>query len=121
MATDFPRSLHAVPDVPGCSTDSPSHSPDSSTAGRALLEQAKGMLMIYYGVPQQEAFSILIRWSTRWDVEPSVVAATLLDVGVAAPVVVDTPDLVRAMARAFADRSVTDEPHQSVHGPLRSV
>jgi hypothetical protein len=117
MATDFPRSLHAVPDPVGPSPDSP----DPSTAGRALLEQAKGMLMIYYGVPQHEAFGILIRWSTRWNVEPPVVAATLVEVGVAAPVVVDTPDLVRAMARAFADQSLTDEPHHSVPAPLRSV
>jgi hypothetical protein len=49
------------------------------------------------------------------------VASTLLDVGMETPLVTDTPDLVRAMGRAFAHRQLDDEARLPANAPLRSV
>ncbi len=44
-------------------------------ATQGTIEQAKGMLMAYYGVPAETAFAILTRWSQRSNIKLRVVAA----------------------------------------------
>jgi hypothetical protein len=49
-------------------------------ATRAPIEQAKGMLMIRYGIPEDRAFQVLVRWSTHLNVRLRTVARTFVTV-----------------------------------------
>jgi len=46
-----------------------------------LIEQAKGMLMAYYGISADRAFAVLSRWSQRSNVKVRDLAAGLVEAG----------------------------------------
>jgi hypothetical protein len=48
---------------------------------RATIEQAKGMLMMRYGLSEDAAFSVLVRWSNDSNVKLRAVARSLVDLG----------------------------------------
>ena len=45
---------------------------------RAPIEQAKGMLMMHFGIPEDAAFALLARWSCDHNVKVRRVALTLV-------------------------------------------
>lgn len=47
-------------------------------AGQAPIEQAKGMLMLGYRIPEQRASDMLEGWSQDWDVDVRTVAITMV-------------------------------------------
>jgi hypothetical protein len=51
---------------------------------RAVIEQAKGLLMVRYNVDEDAAFRILVRWSSLHNVKLWVVATTLVRMAVPA-------------------------------------
>ena len=114
------RHLQAAPFLPPDAVDvvpeyfGPVHrgteSPDPGLATRALLEQARGMLMMDYGVPQHEAFGIMVRWCAEWDVTLLDVAETLVSVGIAARPRGEESSLARAMAEALHESAASEAP-----------
>ena len=48
-------------------------------ATRAVIEQAKGALMLRYAVTSEQAFGVLVRWSRTSNVKLHTVAQALLD------------------------------------------
>lgn len=48
----------------------------------AVIEQAKGMLMARYGIPEDRAFTLLVGWSSSHDVELRVTAMALVSAAV---------------------------------------
>jgi len=50
---------------------------------RAVIEQAKGMLMAAEGIDEEEAFAVLVRASQRQNVKLNVVARALMDSAIA--------------------------------------
>jgi ANTAR domain len=114
------RHLQAAPFLPRVAVDivpeyfGPVHrgteSPDPALATRALLEQARGMLMMDYGVPQHEAFGIMVRWCAEWDVTLRDVAETLVSVGIAARPRGEESLLARAMAEALHGSAASEAP-----------
>lgn len=52
--------------------------PSPSDAKRALVEQAKGALMLHYGVDSHQAFAVLVGWARRSRTPVPTVAHTLL-------------------------------------------
>jgi hypothetical protein len=49
---------------------------------RAPIEQARGMLMMRYGLSPDEALHLLLRWSRSQEVELRVLAITLVSLGI---------------------------------------
>ena len=49
---------------------------------RAPIEQARGMLMMRYGLSADEAFRVLLRWSRTQKVELRVLAVALVSLGI---------------------------------------
>ena len=47
-------------------------------SSRADIDQAKGALMLRYGITSQQAFDVLVRWSQHANVKLRVVALALL-------------------------------------------
>jgi hypothetical protein len=47
-------------------------------SSRADIDQAKGVLMLRYGISAQRAFDVLVRWSQHANVKLRVVAVALL-------------------------------------------
>lgn len=48
-------------------------------ATQPVIEQAKGMLMGYYGIEADRAFALLVRWSSRRQVKVRELAHRLVD------------------------------------------
>jgi hypothetical protein len=48
--------------------------------GRAVIEQAKGALILRYGLSEDAAFHVLRRWSQISNIKVSVIADTLVNV-----------------------------------------
>jgi hypothetical protein len=48
---------------------------------RSVIEQAKGMVMLRYGLDEDIAFRVLVRWSSIYNVKLRTVAATLVHAG----------------------------------------
>lgn len=48
---------------------------------RAPIEQARGMLMMRYGLPADKALHLLLRWSRAQEVELRVLAVALVTLG----------------------------------------
>lgn len=49
---------------------------------RAVIEQAKGMLMLRYGLSAESAFDLLVRWSSHRNVKLRALAALIVEAGV---------------------------------------
>ena len=47
-------------------------------SSRAQIDQAKGILMLRYGISAERAFDVLIRWSQQANVKLRIVAVALL-------------------------------------------
>jgi hypothetical protein len=82
--------LHSVPDAspvdgdPSVGEDLASsraevHQLREAMASRAPIEQAKGMLMLAFGLDEDRAFGTMVRWSSVHNVKIRVVAATMID------------------------------------------
>ncbi len=52
--------------------------PSDIDADRTILEQAKGALMLHYGIGSHAALAVLVRWSRAADTDLRTVAATLV-------------------------------------------
>jgi ANTAR domain len=52
--------------------------PAGGTAARALIEQAKGALMLHYGIDSHQAFAVLIGWARISRTPVPTIANTLL-------------------------------------------
>jgi len=57
----------------------------AAMASRAKIEQAKGMLMLRYGIEEDAAFGMLRRWSSVHNVKLRTVAAALIEACVQQP------------------------------------
>lgn len=57
----------------------------SAMQSRAVIEQAKGVLMFLYQVESERAFAILRRWSMESNVKIRDLAAALMDISLGAP------------------------------------
>jgi hypothetical protein len=49
---------------------------------RAVIEQAKGMIMVRYDVGEDAAFRVLVRWSSVHNVKLRTVATTMVHMAV---------------------------------------
>ncbi|HEX2177677.1 MAG TPA: ANTAR domain-containing protein [Nocardioidaceae bacterium] len=49
-------------------------------AGQAVIEQAKGALMLRYGMDADRAHAVLVGWSRDCGIEPQTLAGTLVNV-----------------------------------------
>jgi hypothetical protein len=52
---------------------------------RAMIEQAKGVVMVCFGLSPEQASTVLARWSSIWSIESNAVAATLIQVAERGP------------------------------------
>ena len=59
-------------------TDQPDVGPSEIHATLALIEQAKGALMLRYGVDSHQAFAVLVGWSRMSHTPLTTIAHTLL-------------------------------------------
>lgn len=64
---------------------------------RATIEQAKGMVMLCYGLPPDEAFAVLARWSSLHNVKLWFVAASIARMAQRAPLGDAGPVLAREL------------------------
>jgi hypothetical protein len=85
MTAESQRSLVLVPDPSHVSTETRLAMVEEELAGlreamrtRGVIEQAKGMLMMNYGISDDRAFRVLVRWSSLHNVKLVAVATTLV-------------------------------------------
>lgn len=75
---------------------------------RATIEQAKGMVMLCYGLPPDQAFAMMVRWSSLGNVKLRCVAASLARLALQAPLDDAGPVLAGELASElqgpFSDR-----------------
>lgn len=105
-SSNFTRALHAVPPtaptvlpVPDAAGPSTAQTDveliealrqenlglRAALESRATIEQDKGMVMLCYGLSADQAFPVLARWSSLWNIKLRVVAAALVRVSMRAP------------------------------------
>lgn len=85
----------------------PLHAPPTLSridGDRAVVEQAKGALMLRYGISSHEAFALLLSWSHEVDATLHTIAHTLVNAACQAgdPDHYD-PDLVRWLREQLSD------------------
>ncbi len=81
----------------------------------APIQQARGMLMMRYGLSADEALHLLLRWSRNQRVEPRVLAMALVNLGIkegrsdSNQQIAASPEPSRAERAAIAGSSDTTE------------
>lgn len=85
---------------------------------QGTIEQAKGMLMAYYGVPADTAFAILMRWSQRSNTKLRDVAAGFV-AAASQPTPHPLSSLQDILAAFTAHPSETDPSNQDEADPTR--
>ena len=90
-------------------------------ASRAPIEQAKGMVMLRYGVDEDAAFRVLRKWSSVHNVKLRVVAAALIELWLSEPTPADSAtepgSLLAAALSSPPPSRVPPSPVQDVVAP----